>query len=344
MIRLTLGLVNEGESISAMSILSLWTNYTALQEQVTRIDQEFELDLCIISNDQNSDFCKYAKLICPEARIFTPSDWNSFGFPPMSNGSYATYWKFDLIDVIQTDEILIYLDADAFILGDLNIKVLIQRLHNYGSQNGGCMLMVPAHRPVLERVGYCLDVEPFAYYNAGFFVAQNLTRVNKQKLKALFDLNFFGDDSRLFWHDQDLLNSYYSGKIHSLPFRYNISTGMLNKNNFGVSGINYLGAKEVINVVVAHASGGILFKKRHYTFRDAITKKAKNLLIDLEGDSETKDQVSNFLKLIQISLPYKHYLYFQNSLSKNGLKLFSEYDTQFVPFKLKGIIKRLIRK
>jgi hypothetical protein len=343
MLKITLGVVNEGESISAMSVVSLWTNYTALKEQLSKTYAEFELGLCIVSNDPNSVFCEFAKFISPFTNIVSPSPWNSLGFPPMSNGSHATYWKFDLIDTIQDDEILVYVDADAFILGNLDIQVLVKRLQVQEASVGNHLLMVPSHRPVLERVGYNAYESPFQYYNAGFFVGKNLGKVNKSELKRLFEVDFFNDTTRLFWHDQDLLNSYFAGKILSLPYRFNVSTGMLNKNNFGVTGINYLGIREITNVVVAHASGGILFKKKHYTYRDLIYKKGNELVVSLELDKPTRDLIIEFLSSIKATWLTKQFRYLQNAFSRNGLELFSAFDSDFFFFKLKRKVRLIIR-
>lgn len=341
MIKVTLGAVNEGERFSAMAMVSLWTNYNALQKELESMDKPFELSLTIISKDQNSMFCDFAKQISSVHRILSPSLWEDLDYPPMLNGSYATYWKFDLINAVETDEVLVYLDADAFILGKFEIEVLFKRLQLTRSNNSESLLMVPSHRPVLERIGYISKNNPFQYFNAGFFIAKNLKKVNFDTLKEIFETNFFSDHSRLYWHDQDLLNCYYGEDIYPLPYRYNISTGMFNKNNFSPNGMNYLSEFEFMNVVVAHASGGILFKKKHYSFRDSIVQKGQDLVSNLEQNKLMRECVLVFLESIRISAGRKQIHYLRTFLSKNGEKLISSIDSDFILFRMKATLKRI---
>jgi hypothetical protein len=341
MIKVTLGAVNEGEKISAMAMVSLWTNYNALQKELELMEEPFELSLTIISKDQNSMFCEFAKQISKVHRILSPSLWETLDYPPMLNGSYATYWKFDLINAVEIDEILVYLDADAFILGKFDIEVLLNRLQLTRPNSIESILMVPSHRPVFERVGYISKNNPFQYFNAGFFVAKNLKKVNFDTLKKIFEINFFDDPSRLYWHDQDLLNCYYGEDIQPLPYRYNISTGMFNKNNFSPNGMNYLSEFEFMNVVVAHASGGILFKKKHYSFRDSIVRKGQDLVSNLEHNKMMRDCVLLFLETIRTSTGRKQIHYFRAFLSKNGEKLISSIDNDFILFRVKDALRRI---
>jgi len=286
-------------------------------------------------------FCEFAKLVSPVHRILSPSEWEVLDYPPMLNGSYATYWKFDLINAVEIDEILVYLDADAFILGKFEIEVLLKRLQLTRFNSTASLLMVPSHRPVLERIGYTSKNNPFQYFNAGFFIAKNLKKVNFDTLKDIFETNFFGDHSRLYWHDQDLLNCYYGEDIQPLPYRYNISTGMFNKKNFSANGMNYLSELEFTNVVVAHASGGILNKKKHYSFRDSIVRKGQDLISNLEHNKMMRDCVLVFLESIRTPTGRKQIHYLRALLSKNGEKLISTIDMDFILFRMKDTLKRM---
>ena len=136
-VKLVLGVVNEGYSGAGMPFVSLWTNYLALKAEL-RLNHEFsEIKIRVISKEKESEFCHFAKSVCPLTEIVEPLDWEATNFPPMSNGSFATYWKFDLLNSNQNDELLVYLDADAFVVRDFNLKSIYARAMDLGKTGAG---------------------------------------------------------------------------------------------------------------------------------------------------------------------------------------------------------------
>jgi lipopolysaccharide biosynthesis glycosyltransferase len=337
--RIILGVVNEGEDLSGMSILSLWVNLQSLNAELQTLEEPHEIAIYVVSKDKNSLFCQFALELSKDTKIITPSSWESYSFPSMSNGSHATYWKFDLINSVGKDEILIYLDADAFIVGKFELKTILSRVQEVGKKDLETIFMVPSHRPVFERVGYHDHSSPYSYFNAGFIIGTNFSKIEFDKLQEVYNNYYFAEPSRLVWHDQDLFNSYYGEAIHSLPLRYNISSGMLNKKNFDLTFLNYLGEEEFTNVVVAHASGKILFTKRHYTYRELILDRGQLFIKTTQSNSNTSEKVIEFLSLSSISTFRNQCNYLQNYFSKSGMKLFSKIDRNFLLFRIKDLIK-----
>ena len=330
--RIILGVVNDGKELSGMSILSLWVNLQSLKKEIETSSSPHEIAIYVVSKEKNSTFCQFAVELSENTRIIAPSDWEVYGFPPMSNGSYATYWKFDLFNNVEKGDILIYLDADAFIVGKFQLNTILNRLRDAGLKNSETLFMVPAHRPVFERVGYQNSANPYAYFNAGFMVGMNFSKVEHQKLQEIYSNYYFAKSSRLNWHDQDLINTYFGEKIRTLPFRYNISSGMLNKKNFSSNSVNYLGEEEFINVVVAHASGRILFTKRHYTYRRSILEKGCDFINSNSSNTIVSNEVLNFLNASRISSLRTQFNLCHNCFSINGVKLFPEIDCNFLLF------------
>ena len=114
---------------------------------------------------------------------------------------------------------------------------------------------------------------------------------------------------------------------------------MLNKENFNLTFLNYLGEEEFINVVVAHASGKILFTKRHYNYRELILEKGQIFIETTLSNSNTNGKVIEFLNLSRISTFRNHWNYLQNYFSRSGMKLFSKIDRKFLLFRIKELIK-----
>jgi lipopolysaccharide biosynthesis glycosyltransferase len=337
--RIILGVVNEGEQFSGMSILSLWVNLQSLTAELQTLEEPHQIAIYVVSKDKNSLFCQFALELSKDTKIIAPSPWESYSFPPMMNGSHATYWKFDLINSVGKDEILIYLDADAFIVGKFELRTILSRVQKESKKDLETILMVPSHRSVFERVGYHEHSSPYAYFNAGLIIGTNFSKVEFYKLQEVYNDYYFAQPSRLIWHDQDLFNSYYGEAIHCLPLRYNISSGMLNKKNFDLTLVNYLGEEEFTDVVVAHASGRILFTKRHYTYRKLILDKGQLFIESTHSNSNTKEKVIAFLNLSRISTFRNQCNYFQNYFSRSGMKLFSKVDRNFLLFRIKELIK-----
>jgi lipopolysaccharide biosynthesis glycosyltransferase len=163
---------------------------------------------------------------------------------------------------------MLYIDSDAFIVDRLDLdyfEKLVSTSHTKDS-----ILMVPSHRPVIEKIGYIRFSNPFNYYNAGFLVVNLSKKFTLPKFKTYLDTYGKSVLSISTFGDQDLINDYFHDSIKPLPLRYNVSTGLLKKTNFNKGALNYLVADEIKQVVIAHASGGILYSNKYYPFRKLI--------------------------------------------------------------------------
>ena len=301
-----IGVVNQGSHISGMSIVSLKLTVDQVQAEIRSSDANHTLRIQIITDDAESIFCNFAKSLNIPVRIKNPSEWPIREFPSMSNGSYATYWKFDLINACELYEILIYVDADAFVLRNIKIDALLDRLEasNMRRQQDlnsrGSLLMVPSVRPVLERIGYVPSANPFHYFNAGVIIGMFKKGIDFEELERIYKRDFFGDSRMLIWHDQDLLNSYFLCDIDPLPLRYNVSSGMLRRENLGITRLNYLGKHELRETIIAHASGSALFSRKRYSFREIVIQESKKLLRNPRLPDGSRRSVEDFVKKIEV--------------------------------------------
>ena len=310
--KIVLGVVNEGDDISGLSMVTLFNNLTSLKKEMAEESISLHLTLRIVSSNPQSLFCRFAHLIFNDVEILSPRDWSLLKFPPQKNGSFSTYWKFDLVQSLKEDECLIYIDADAIILRRFHIGSIINQimkllLINSNLNKTGVLLMVPSHRPNLERMGYTGSANPYGYFNAGVFLALNPPPPTTEVLASTYNDFFYGNSELLFWHDQDLINALYSPIIHPIPFRYNVSSGMLMRQFYGITRLNYLAEREIMKPVVAHASGGILSTTSYYPWRDNFISAAQNLLQTFPVESQMEIAIKNFIRSTRISWGRKEY-------------------------------------
>lgn len=278
-----------------MSIVSLYSLYKSLKEVF--VFSEIIEEIMIVTDESGSMFVAFAKSIHSNVRVIKPSNWNDFGFPTLS-GNYATYYKFDLFLNLSPNQSLIYLDSDAFVVGKFDLDFIANRIND--SKEKDALLMVPSHRPVLEKTGFMNGINPYHFYNAGFIVATLRKSFDIDKLLEHRDAYYPKSYEALIWHDQDLINSYFQNYIEPLPFRYNVSTGMIKKENFGPNNLNYLVLNEFSNAVIAHASGSILKSKKYYPYRKLILNIANTGLLDGENADYIKIIFARFISSIEI--------------------------------------------
>lgn len=302
-LKVVFGVVNEGDSIAGISMVSFYTNYSRLCTEVNQLGGI--LHVVIATNNPESLFVQFVQLNFDNVTLIEPSNWESTGLPPMRNGSFATYFKFDLMNYVDPEDFFVYIDSDAFIVDSLQLQILVARLRlvaEIGTEDA--FLMVPSIRPVFERTGYISSDNPHKYFNAGVFFAHRLTKYTLEQILQIFSIRFFNNGEILSWHDQDILNAKYEKTIYELPLRYNISSGMLLRNYFGVNKINYLARREFQNPTIVHASGGILTSKVHYPYRGLVS----GLVSKLSNDSqillsgEARNSIKKFEMSIRLSI------------------------------------------
>ena len=304
--KIVLGMVNEGDAISGLSMVTLFNNFHRLKKEIAQDSISLNLILRVVSLNPQSSFCRFAQLMFEDVEILSPSDWSLLKFPPQKNGSFATYWKFDLISSMKEDEFLLYIDADAIILRRFNIGSMINKIErllliNLNSNKTGVLMMTPSHRPNLERMGYTGSSNPYGYYNAGVFLAFNPPPPTTGILASIYSEFFYSDPELLFWHDQDLINALYSSIIHPLPFRYNVSTGMLRRQFYSMTQLNYLAEREIANPIVAHASGGILSTSAYYPWRECFIRIAQDIVENFPLEPIMEVEIKNFIQNTKIT-------------------------------------------
>jgi len=129
---------------------------------------ESKVSKVLIATDQPRSFERYSKLIedlCSiKPIIITPSKQYAT-IAPIMKGCYATYWKFDLINSIEDDELLLYVDADSFCLRNYSPSAIAKAL----AKTSTSLAAVPAQRAVLERFSALNLNSAYDYFNAGIF-------------------------------------------------------------------------------------------------------------------------------------------------------------------------------
>ena len=263
--KLVLGLINDGKNYLGQGLLS---SHLAINALRSNLDGELSVRVC--TKNPSDEFSSFVKQIHSNTSFITPYDWETLNIPDMRGMNFSTYWKFDLINSLSPDEFLFYLDADAFLVNDPLIDSLVKKisiareLFQQSTLNPNTILMVPAHRPVFERVGYQLNSNPFHYFNAGFFFGNFSSGISPQDIQRYLRVFYFREKSdrgnfNLIWHDQDLINTIYSQDIFALPLRYNVATGLTKTKNF--KSFNGNTQNEILNAVIIHASGKIIRRR-----------------------------------------------------------------------------------
>lgn len=217
----------------------------------------------LIATEQVVDFENFKQLEkefdCEIIRIIPRGFYKEL--VPQLKGNYATYWKFDLFWALSANEILMYIDVDAFAVNRFNISKII----NLFESNKFHLAAVPSLRPVLERVSAIQLNNPFDYFNAGVLFGIKDKRYSEESIKnAYYEIMKF-DSLNLMWHDQDIFNYLFRSDYFKLPYIYNLSSGYLHKNfraPFLLNGVTSYDIKE--NTVILHMSGDYLFSQRFH--------------------------------------------------------------------------------
>jgi lipopolysaccharide biosynthesis glycosyltransferase len=293
--RFTIGYICSGTDYAEMSVVSLYSLYKSLNKDFNF--SEIIDEIMIVTDASESVFITFAESIHSNVRVIKPSNWSGFGFPAYS-GNYVTYWKFDLLFNLSPNQFLIYLDSDAFVVGKFDLDFIINRIND--SQEKDSLLMVPSHRPNLEKTGFINSTNPYNYYNSGFAVIAIRRKFDMDKLLQHRRAYYPKSYEAIIWSDQDLINSYFQNYIEPLPFRYNVSTGMIKKANFGPNTLNYLVLNDFKNAVIVHASGGILKSKKYYPYRKVIKNIANAGLLDSKNTDFAKMTFQKFISIVEM--------------------------------------------
>jgi lipopolysaccharide biosynthesis glycosyltransferase len=277
----------------------------------------------VVSDSNLSFLTTLAKSNTIQIEKIKPSTWTDFSVPPMSNGTFTTYFKFDLFAHIPLNDDVMYLDTDTLIVNPIDIDFITNRITQLGERRRNILFMVPSYRPVLEKLGNLKTSNPYAYYNAGVIFFH---KKEKFEVKMILEhLNkFYENSSDLMWHDQDLINSYFGDNIHPLAFKYNLSTGFLSVKASEYLSLNTNEYAKLKSPVIIHASGSILTKKwKYYPFRNNFIDIMDSLLArniystkQVEEIIEMKHQISQSF-LNKLFIHFKLIFFKVNECSRN---------------------------
>mgnify|MGYP002624996023 CR=1 FL=1 len=131
---------------------------------------------------------------------------------PSMGGSFATYSRLFIADLLsQTIEKCLYIDSDTLILGDLASVFL--------DTNQSLMYMSYDLVPIFHKsnIGFS---KADSYFNAGICLF-NLDEWRKSDASSLI-LNLLKEKISYRFHDQDILNILFKGRIEVLDLRFNV--------------------------------------------------------------------------------------------------------------------------
>ena len=250
------------EEYWALAVTTLVSLKTYLDIRPSRI---------LIATDQNDKFSLLkqlqVELNCEISRIVPRSFYKDL--VPKMKGNYATYWKFDLFHALGDDEVLMYVDIDAFAIRPLRVTNIIEIF----ADGEFHMAAVPSPRPVLERVAATRIKNPFDYFNAGVLFGVKDSRYEKSSIMDAYNAIMKFDTLNVFWHDQDIFNFLFRSDTFKLPYSYNIHTGYIMSKFSAPHLVNVLASEDMDrNGKVAHVSGDYLLSRRYHPYKHHFVK------------------------------------------------------------------------
>ena len=220
----------------------------------------------LVATDQNMKFDSLKQLQgvfgCELVQIVPRAFYRDL--VPKMKGNYATYWKFDLFHALGDNDVLMYIDVDAFVIGKLNVTNIIEVLGD-GEFH---LAAVPSPRPVLERVAATRIRNPFDYFNAGVLFGVRDARYETASITDAYEAIIKFDTLNVFWHDQDIFNYMFRDDTFKLPYAYNVHTGYILRNFRAPYLVNGLASEDIDRSgKVAHVSGDFLLSRRYHPYK-----------------------------------------------------------------------------
>jgi lipopolysaccharide biosynthesis glycosyltransferase len=227
---------------------------------------EIKPDKILIATDQSNQFNTLKSLFDDYKISFIQVKPRSFysQIVPSLKGNHSTYWKFDLFNSLEQDEILMYLDVDILVIRSLRISSVMDLLNSENYR----LAAVTFLRPVIERSAALRLNSPFDYFNAGVLFGKNDTMYREENIIAAFNEIKKFDTLNIFWHDQDLFNFIFRNKIFKLPYIYNVHSGYLQaryRSPFLLNEVAALDIKE--NGTIIHFSGDFLASRKYHPYK-----------------------------------------------------------------------------
>ena len=274
--------------------LCLCSIYSALENSTD------DFTAIYIATDRQDSFDNFASLITKlfGIKVIHVIPRNFYKeYAPKMKGNYATYWKFDLLEAMKEDEMMMYLDIDALCVSPFSLSNIFELM----SQRNFEFAAVPSPRPVIERFGALNLSSPYSYFNAGFFVSKKIHAFSEEQLVIAIKNILSIDKLSMNWHDQDILNYLLNDKYLRLPIDLNISSGFLFSCFSSQDNLNYLSQSLCINPTIIHYSGDYLLNStyhplEHYSF--ARFKLTLRLLSRLSCTPIPSQDLAKFVKSI----------------------------------------------
>jgi lipopolysaccharide biosynthesis glycosyltransferase len=278
-IKLNLGLSVSGDNLHwAMAINTLKSALDHIEEDIASV---------FIATDQIEKFNEFKELKifkCLKFNLVTPRDFYR-SIAPDLKGVYATYWKFDLFDALDSDEFLVYIDIDAFFVSSIRATSIFRLMQKKGFE----IAAVPSLRPVLERSMVLQLSSPYNYFNAGVLMGFKNKLYEEQAIRDVISEIKEIDTCELMWHDQDIFNYMFNENYYKLSYIFNASTGYYSNYYEGPDKLNYVAMSDLQeNVVIQHVSGGFLLSNKWHPAKKGYLSLVQASIAALE-DEKSKD-------------------------------------------------------
>lgn len=263
-IKFSIGFAVDGPRQDCLALISA---YSFLKKSNTQVDNIY-LAVSETSSLPKKFKENFSSMILGDVKSVT-SQQEYERFAPPLKGSFATYWKFDLLNAIKEKEILLYLDTDTLVVSDLEFDKWISKFE----QSKYKLAAIPQVRPVVERSHFLELMSPYDYFNSGVLLAKKI------EVNTFNDLPLICEDLRrrdtldLFWHDQDLLNYIYRNNYLKLPFVYNISSGLIHQLQDKKYLVSPFFSSSVLNArKILHFSGNVLLVPKAHKFKHCFSR------------------------------------------------------------------------
>jgi lipopolysaccharide biosynthesis glycosyltransferase len=247
---LVLGVIFSGEHYKALAIVST----------ISFLRENNNFKYCYyVSDSKSTDFETCVTLVIPGIKftwVAPPeTDFSLYKFPKYA-GNYVTYWSLELLDFVDKEDVLVFIDSDTYTRRKLPIEEICSSL----KEKKYPFAAVAVPRAVHERWIALQLKTPFHVINGGFFIylptfdesssIDNYSEVSK--LLALDPLN-------LIFADQDILNFRFRHNTLLLSSEYNVTTTIMQTFYRGRVGLNSLYLSSVVsNPIMVHFVGNSL--------------------------------------------------------------------------------------
>lgn len=239
------------------------TMLTSVFENSKNIKIEIYILTDFIDEENRRKFDVLSAQYCQEIHI-VDIDMNFFKeLPYMGNNSLAPYYRL-LIPQVIPDNVgkILYLDCDIIIRNNLYElwSIDIEGFAFAAAEDAFIQIS-----EFVKRLCYPLDD---SYYNTGVLL-YNLTYLREMQFSTRVEYYCQNYRERIVFHDQDVINAIYHGRIKRIPVKWNVMDSFL----FREPWINPAYKKELevalVNPYIIHYTGALKpwFKECHNPYK-----------------------------------------------------------------------------